>query len=96
MFRMSFNKEVFAAVRERRSHPGWVADPHLRKGFFCAIPVLLCGFVGLIIVMPRRMMHMTMREFGLLLSVSVLANFTWFAVAAASRARAERKDSHRP
>ena len=89
-FGMTFNQENFAGMARGKSSLGWLADPHLRKGMLFAVPVLFGGFVGLIALMPMRMLRMTVREFALLLLLSLLANLVWFGVAAASRARAER------
>lgn len=75
------------AAKRRKSHPTWGADPHLRKGWLCAIPVfglgLAIGFAAFGAAMVRR--PILVETYGLFVAFAV--NVVWFGVAAWSRAR---------
>lgn len=86
-FRLTFVDGLAALKQGKRHHPGWWADPHLRKGYLYALPVLIVGFIGVGSLLRPRMFQDSGLAFGFFLVVGLLANVVWFAVSARSRAK---------
>ena len=88
--KLSFVDGLRAIRSGSRHHPGFLSDPHLRKGFFFAGPT----FLGLTIAILSLMRHPIALQPGFLfvfvIPVALLGNLLWFGISASSRARSKQ------
>ena len=84
-FRLTFVEGYREMRRTGKSNPGFLIDPHLRRGFFASVPIVLVGFVVALALMAATRSFVPYS--AVFLPATILANVAWFAIAARSRAK---------